>query len=143
MLPNKISTVIMDFRTDIASVSSHTLSVGNLKHPFNLVFWGEPTRTSIGGKKRSNIRGFDAGLSFTWEDVRNQETAIINFLDDLVTYAQSTTVRLRFNAQGDTNYLWLVANQGEYNQEYIHQIKRTPTSIAFELEDIQSDVSYV
>lgn len=140
-LPNKISSVVFTILNGASTVATHTLSVTNLQHPFEMVFWGSPSSLSLGGTKRSNVRGFDARLEFEWNDIRNQESEIVAFLNDIQTNLL-LGYRLRFNVEGDTDYLFVIPNSALYNQNYISQIKRSPTSISFELEALQNDISY-
>lgn len=144
MLPNKIVSVDFDFYdTSIHSVlASHTLKVTSLRHPFEMVFFNQPSDISIGGQRRSNVRGFDAKLEFEWEDVRNQESAIINFINNISNYASWGSVKLRFNVTGGTDYIYVVPNQVSFSQDYINQIKRTPTVMSFELDSYRDEIDY-
>lgn len=139
---NKISSVTFTFFDSIGDLASYTLKVSNLNHPFELLFWDEPTTTSIGGVKRSNVRAFDAKLSFQWQDVRNQETTIVNFINALRTQLLVPTVSLRFNVTGELNKLNVLPESAVFNQDYINQIKRTPTTINFTLASLRSSISY-
>ena len=68
-------------------------------------------------------------------------TPPLSFLNDIQTNLL-LGYRLRFNVEGDTDYLFVIPNSALYNQNYISQIKRSPTSISFELEALQNDISY-
>lgn len=141
ILPNKISNVVIEIRNGTTVVSTNTLSVTNLRHPRSILFWEGRKGLSIGGVKRSKniIRGFDSKLEFEWNDVRNQEQAILDLIDDLKT-ATDNDYDIRFNVQGDTDYLFLVPDEAVYNENYINQIKRTPTRVSFELSQVQDSI---
>lgn len=140
-LPNKISSVVFTILNGATTVSTHTLSVSNLNHPFEMVFWNEPTTLALGGVKRSNVRAFDAKLNFEWQDVRNQESAIISFLNAL-TSGILLGYDIRFNVSGDARTLLVLPESAVFNQNYINQIKRTPTTINFTLASFRSSISY-
>ena len=143
MLANKVSSVDFDFYDPVLDIvaASNTLIVSNLSHPFEMVFFNQPTDISIGGTRRSNVRDFDARLEFDWQDVRTQESEIISFLNNIITYKDTPSV-IRFNVTGTTDYLYVVPEQAVYNQNYINQIKRTPTTARFLLESLRSSISY-
>lgn len=142
-LPNKISSVVFTVLDGATEISATTLSVSNLVHPWEMVFWDGRKSLSVTGKKRKKgiVRGFDSRLEFEWSDVKTQEAQIISLLEDMKT-ATDLDYDIRFNVEGDTDYLFLVPNSAIYNQNYINQIRRTPTTIQFELEQIQDDISY-
>lgn len=143
-LPSKVSQVTFSIRDGATEISSHTIIVSDLQHPWNMVFWEGRKGLSITGKKRKRniIRGFDSELRFDWEDVRNQETNIKNLIDDL-RVATSNDYDIRFNVVGDTNYLFLVPDEAIFEQNYTNQVvRRTNTTIAFALAQIQDDISY-
>lgn len=146
MLPGKITQAVFTIidTSGPTTISTHTLTVSNVQHPWNMAFWEGRKELSIGGVKRKKniIRGFDAKLSFDWEDVRNQETDIIDFINDLKVAADND-YRIQFNVFGDTNKLHLVPEDAVYSQNYTNQVtRRTETSISFEIEQLQDDISY-
>ena len=144
-LPNKISEVTFSIRnsSDVEQ-SSHTITVSNLRHPWEMNFWDSRQQLSIGGvrRKKNIIRGFDSRLEFDWEDVRNQETEIVALIDDLKV-ATDNDYDIRFNVVGDTNYLFLVPDEAVYAQNYKNQVtRRSTTRITFLLAELSDDISY-
>lgn len=144
-LPKKITDVVFSIRNSSnVEQSSHTITVSNLRHPWNMVFWEGRDTLSIGGvrRKKNIIRGFDSKLEFDWEDVRNQETEIKALIDDLKV-ATDNDYDIRFNVSGDTNYLYIVPEDAVYSQNYTNQVtKRSATTISFDLAELQDDISY-
>jgi len=144
-LPNKISTVVFSIRnsSDVEQ-SSHTITVSNLRHPWTMTFWEGRNEMSIGGirRKKNIIRGFDSRLEFDWEDVRNQETEIKDLIDDLKV-ATDNDYTIRFNVEGDVNYLSLVPDEAIYSQNYTNQVtRRTATTISFGIAQLKDSISY-
>lgn len=145
-LPKKITQAVFTIidPSGPTTISTHTLTISNLTHPWNMVFWEGRKELSIGGVKRKKniIRGFDARLEFQWEDVRNQESSVIDFLNDMKTVTDND-YDLRFNASGDTNYLYLVPDESMYSQDYQNQVtKRSRVTASFEIDQLQDDISY-
>lgn len=147
-LPNKVSQVKFTFIDTSGAfdvvVSARTIVVSNLRHPWNMVFWDGRKEMSIGGIKRKKniIRGFDSKLQFDWEDVRNQENEVIGLINDLKT-ATDNNYDIQFNVVGDTNFLFLVPDEAVFEQNYTDQVtRRTTTSISFEIDQLQDDISY-
>jgi hypothetical protein len=141
-LPNKISQAV--FVIDpTGTPDTHTLTVSNLRIPTSISFYEGRQGLSIGGKRRSKniIRGFDRSMSFDWESVSNQETEILAFLDALKD-ASDNDYDIRFNAYGETDYIFVVPEEAVFNENYINQIKRTPTKMEFLLAEIRSDTGY-
>lgn len=142
-LPNKISTAVFTILDGVTTISAYSITVSNLDIPTSLKFWDGRSGLSITGKRRRKniIRGFDREMSFQWEDVRNQETTILNLIESLKT-ATDNDYRIRFNASGSTDYIYVVPDEAVFNENYISQIKRTPTTISFSAETIRSDTGY-
>lgn len=142
-LPNKLSTAVFTILDGVTTISTYSITVSNLDISTSLKFWEGREGLAITGKRRRKniIRGFDRSMSFQWEDVRNQETAILNLIDGLKT-ATDNDYRIRFNASGETDYIYLVPDDAVFNENYLSQIKRTPTTISFLEESIRSDTGY-
>ena len=144
-LPSKIERaefVIFDDSDNI--VSSYNFSVTNLMHPWNYVFWDGRKQMSLGGinRRKKIVRGFDTELRFEWEDVRNQEDDIVNFLNDLLL-TKNDGYSIRFNAEGDENYLFLVPEDAVYSREFLNQVTlRVRTTISFTISQLQEDITY-
>lgn len=141
-LPNKVSSVV--FVIDPTGIATtHTITVQDLSIPTSLRFWDGRKGLSITGKKRRRniIRGFDRNLTFKWNDVRTQESTILSLIDDLKT-ATDNDYRIRFNVSGGTDYIYVIPEDAVYNQDYINQIRRTPTTVTFTEEAIRSNTGY-
>lgn len=143
-LPNKATKVRFAIKDGATGISSHVLTVSRLRVPFKLVQWEERKGLSITGKKRkANInRGVDAEVILEWDDVRNQETDITDFIDDLKV-ASDNDYSIRFSVDGDSNFLYVIPTDVSYNQDYTNQVtRRTPVSMTFELDTLRDDVTY-
>lgn len=141
-LPNQISTVNIVIDPS-GTPTTHTFEVTDLDIPTSMKFWEGRTGLSITGKRRRKniIRGFDRKLTFKFNDIRNQESTITDLIDDLKV-ATDNDYEIRFNVDGDTDYIFLVPSDAIYNQNYVNQIRRTPTTIEFDLAQIQNDTGY-
>lgn len=140
--PNKLSTVVIVIDPS-GTPSTHNITVNNLQIPTSLKFWeGRQGLSITGNRRRKNIiRGFDRFVEFEWADVRTQESAILDLIDDLKV-ATDNDYEIRINASGETDYIFVVPDDAMYNQNYINQIRRTPTTVKFALATIQGDTGY-
>lgn len=143
--PNKVSTVVIviDPLADPNPYATYSITVNNLRIPTSLKFWDGRQGLSITGKRRRKniIRGFDRSVEFEWTDIKTQESNILDLIDDLKV-ATDNDYPIRINASGETDYIYVVPDDAIYNQDYINQIRRTPTTVRFTLATIQDTTGY-
>ena len=143
--PNKASqaVIVIDPLGDPSPYATHTITVNNLQIPTSLKMWEGREGLSITGKRRNKniIRGFDRFVTFEWADIRNQESTILALIDDLKV-ATDNDYPIRINASGDTDYIYVVPDDAMYDQNYVNQIRRTPTTVKFALATIQDTTGY-
>lgn len=144
-LPSKAGTALIAFQDNGTGITSYSLNVTNVNLRWEVVYWEERKGLSITGKKRKAdiIRGYDAILTFDWDDVRNQESDIVDFLNYLKT-ATDNNYDIRFQILGDSNRLFIIpSNDINYSQNYTTQVvRRTPTTMTFEVDVLRSSIAY-
>lgn len=139
-LPQQIFQSKVDIREDGTSISGFPLNIAISSQSIDIrpEFWESSKDTSLGGDKRSNIRGYTLVITFDY-DVSLEPEKIKKILDNQVKLISSDYSLHVYIDKDETDSVEMIpTSNSRYGIEYDHTVRRGGSSAVLTTLEFES-----